>query len=60
MTDAVVVTDLDRRVVVWNDAADRLYGIPASEALGRADRRLFDYDGRRRGHDAVRGPGAWP
>jgi PAS domain S-box-containing protein len=34
MSDAVTVTDLHRRVVVWNAAADRLYGIRADEAIG--------------------------
>ena len=35
MADAMAVTNLHRRVVVWKAAADRLYGIPCSEALGR-------------------------
>ena len=34
MADAVAVTDLHRRVVVWNGAAARLYGIPADQAIG--------------------------
>ncbi len=34
MADAVAVTDLHRRVVVWNGAAARLYGIPADLAIG--------------------------
>ena len=42
MSDAVVVTDLDRRVVFWNDAAADLYGITAGEALGRAIDTLYD------------------
>jgi PAS domain S-box-containing protein len=42
MSDAVTVTDLHRRVVVWNDAADRLYGIPARAALGRPIDELID------------------
>ncbi len=33
--DAVIVTDLDAVVRLWNAAAERLYGIPAGEALGR-------------------------
>lgn len=35
MADAVTVTDMQRRVVVWNAAADELYGIPSADALGR-------------------------
>ena len=42
MTDVVAVTDLHRRVVVWNEAAVRLYGIPASDALGQPIDSLFD------------------
>jgi len=41
MTDAVAVTDMQRRVVVWNSAADRLYGIPAADALGRPIEDLY-------------------
>jgi two-component system NtrC family sensor kinase len=33
--DAIIVTDLDARIQVWNAAADRLYGIAADEAIGR-------------------------
>ena len=33
---AVIVTDSARRITVWNDAAERLYGWAAAEALGRS------------------------
>jgi PAS domain S-box-containing protein len=33
--DAVVVTDLDGRIVDWNAGSERLYGYPREEALGR-------------------------
>jgi len=33
--DAVVATDLDLAVTAWNPAAERTYGWPAAEALGR-------------------------
>ncbi len=33
--DAIAVTDLDARVCIWNAASERLFGIPASLALGR-------------------------
>ncbi|MGK2850705.1 MAG: ATP-binding protein [Candidatus Limnocylindrales bacterium] len=42
MADAVIVTDLHRRVVIWNAAADRLYGVPDSEALGTPIDLLYD------------------
>ena len=44
MSDAVTVTDLHRRVVVWNAAAARQYGISAEEALGEPIDTLFDSD----------------
>ncbi len=33
--DALIVTDLDARVRLWNAAAERLYGIAADAAIGR-------------------------
>ncbi|HXG47497.1 MAG TPA: PAS domain S-box protein [Methylomirabilota bacterium] len=33
--DAILVATLDRRIIYWNHAAERLYGWPAAEALGR-------------------------
>ncbi|MCC6991159.1 MAG: PAS domain-containing protein, partial [Acidobacteria bacterium] len=33
--DAIVVSGLDRRITYWNRSAERLYGWPAAEALGR-------------------------
>ena len=42
MADAITVTDVHRRVVVWNDAASKLYGIAAAEALGVPIEDLFD------------------
>ena len=42
MVDAVAVTDLHRRVVLWNDASVALYGIAPSDALGRPVDALFD------------------
>ncbi|MFV0306215.1 MAG: PAS domain-containing protein [Desertimonas sp.] len=34
MADAVLIADPDGRIVYWNDAATRLFGWPASEAIG--------------------------
>jgi len=39
--DAIVVTDLNHRVTYWNKGAERLYGYPAAEAIGREAGRLF-------------------
>lgn len=34
--DAVVVSDADGAIVVWNDAAERVFGFSASEAIGQS------------------------
>ncbi|HYH92450.1 MAG TPA: PAS domain S-box protein, partial [Candidatus Saccharimonadales bacterium] len=41
LSDAVVVTDVHRRVVIWNGAAERLYAITEREALGRPIEDVF-------------------
>ncbi len=42
LADAMVVTDLERRVVVWNDSAERLFGITRDEAVGNPIASLYD------------------
>jgi two-component system CheB/CheR fusion protein len=39
--DAIIVTDPDDDVVLWNRAAEELYGWPRAEALGKAARELL-------------------
>ncbi len=34
--DAILVRDLDHRITYWNKSAERLYGWPAQEAVGRS------------------------
>jgi PAS domain-containing protein len=43
--DAVVGTDAEFRLTVWNGAAERLYGYVASEVLGRDARDIASYTG---------------
>jgi PAS domain S-box-containing protein len=45
MADAVIGTNLDYRVTLWNPAAERLYGYSAEEAMGRPARELATYQG---------------
>lgn len=35
VSDAIISTDLDFRVLTWNKAAERIYGYSAREAIGR-------------------------
>jgi len=39
--DAIMVSDLDRRLTYWNKGAERLYGWTAEEAIGRVASELF-------------------
>ena len=39
--DAIVVVDLNHRITYWNRGAERLYGYPAAEAMGREAGRVF-------------------
>ncbi len=42
--DAILVRDLDQRVLYWNKSAERLYGWTAEEALGRTTREMLYQD----------------
>src|SRR3954466_12282020 len=44
MADAVIGTDLEYRVTLWNPAAERLYGYSNQEAMGRPARELATYE----------------
>jgi PAS domain S-box-containing protein len=39
--DAILVTDLNRRLTYWNKSAERLYGWTSAEALGKVVTDLF-------------------
>ncbi|MGV2496441.1 PAS domain S-box protein [Pelagerythrobacter aerophilus] len=43
-SDAIVSKDLDGNVLSWNVAAERLFGIPASEMIGQSIRRIIPAD----------------
>lgn len=40
-TDAILVKDLDNRILFWNQGAERLYGWLAEEALGKSAHHLL-------------------
>ena len=43
-TAAVITKDLDNRVTSWNRGAERLYGYPAEQAIGRISHELLNPD----------------
>jgi len=46
LTDAVIITDVHAHIRSWNKAAERLYGWPEHEVLGRHVLDVLDVDGQ--------------
>ena len=44
VSDIIVTTDLEDRIVYWNGAAERFYDIPARMAMGQSFRQLIRYE----------------
>ena len=42
-TDAIVLYDLDHHILYWNHGAERIYGWPASEAIGQNANDLLHF-----------------
>jgi PAS domain S-box-containing protein len=42
--DAIIVRDLEHHIRYWNKSAERLYGWPAAEAVGRSVEELLCHD----------------
>lgn len=59
--DAIIVRDLEGHISYWNRGAERLYGWPASEALGRtiADLLAEDPDRHREAMSDLLAQGEW-
>ena len=62
--DAVIAVDMDERITYMNRAAERLYGVPSGEALGRSTSELFTIEWLRPGDEeaakkALRSSGTW-
>ena len=61
--DAILVTDLDRRLRYWNKSAERLYGWTSAEALGQVVTELFYPNGDtkevRQAYEEVLARGEW-
>ena len=39
--DAIVTVDEDKRIVLFNEAAEKMFGCPAAEALGQSINRFI-------------------
>ncbi|HYW33057.1 MAG TPA: PAS domain S-box protein, partial [Gemmatimonas sp.] len=52
--DAILLTDLDHRVLFWNRGAERLYGWSAGEAVGQVDTALHQVESPARAHAHAR------
>jgi diguanylate cyclase (GGDEF)-like protein/PAS domain S-box-containing protein len=46
---AIVVTDLDGQVLLWNHGAERIFGYATAEILGKSAEQLFAPDDRKKG-----------
>ena len=44
VSDIIVTTDLEDRIVYWNNAAEKFYAIPSRMAIGQPLRQLIRYD----------------
>jgi len=53
VSDIIITTDLEHRIVYWNNAAERFYNIPAGMAIGQSLRELIHYDYLNTTADAV-------
>jgi PAS domain S-box-containing protein len=56
--DAIITLDSDQRIVGWNAAAERMFGSPAAEALGRLHARFLPERYRNNHHTLVESFGA--
>jgi two-component system cell cycle sensor histidine kinase/response regulator CckA len=60
--EAIVVTDLERRVTFWNRGAERLYGYSAGEARGQDEAAVFSWrheNEQREAHARLLSAGEW-
>jgi len=59
--DAIVVRDMDQKIIYWNKGAERLYGWASEEARGRRVSELFysDLEKFHKAMEALMEKGAW-
>ena len=44
VSDIIVTTDLEDRIVYWNNAAEKFYNIPSRQAIGQSLRQIIRYE----------------
>ncbi|HEY4110498.1 MAG TPA: PAS domain S-box protein [Puia sp.] len=63
VSDIIITTDLEHRIIYWNNAAERFYYIPAAQAIGQSLRDLIHYDylntTEEEAYEALRERGIW-
>ncbi len=63
INDAIISTDEDRLIQTWNTAAEKRYGLPASEAIGRnlndVYRTEYPQESREQVYQAIEENGFW-
>jgi PAS domain S-box-containing protein len=52
VADGIVATDREGKVVLWNDAAERITGLPKTEALGRTPAQVLQRNISSTGHSS--------
>jgi len=43
VSDILITTDLEDRIIYWNEAAEKFYGIPSYTAIGQSHRQFIHY-----------------
>jgi PAS domain S-box-containing protein len=63
VSDIIVTTDLEDRIVYWNNAAETFYDIPSAMAIGQPFRQLIRFDyleiSEEDAYKTLRGKGFW-
>ncbi|MDB6127046.1 MAG: hypothetical protein JWM35_942 [Verrucomicrobia bacterium] len=57
--EAIVVSDMAGRITLWNNGAERLYGVSAADALGRSSEEIFETGQVQTAREATLETGEW-
>ncbi|MDD5765531.1 MAG: PAS domain S-box protein, partial [Candidatus Marinimicrobia bacterium] len=63
VSDAIIATDIDKQITMWNPAAEAMYGWKAEDVLGKKFRDIVNpeyiYDSRKTVFEKINKEGAW-